>query len=484
MVLEKVFNDFISFSKINVKIENPDERNISFWYDQNAENPEAIAFIRNYKFPEEFKNYSIDPNYSAIRNFFFANPYCLGKIKNFSIFCKLFSTNPEKFVEIFEDKKEEIFDVKYPINLHPLDNIDISQYSLKVQKFYDEYILAPVLKHIEEYILEKLPLNIEDFSAIISKIVACKVPDEIIEKYFPIFESAIKQFKDINLDKLIKESNEDFFIKYPELIITLFKNNLGYLSEYRCKEIRKFIVKLPKKVIDFIEKEYNKLHFKNKSFFYFFSILIENPNLSYKEHPKVYKRSLLDFVVEKSSVYPDTLINVPEEAVEVFKPEEAYQIIVQAENFQGFFINLPFEKFMEKATAYALVNPNVLGDLREKRKIYEQLKDPQNVKNAKIAFYEYCLHKIKNEGKSIFTLIREIYDKFSKEDIATANLLLQLVIAGKSSTFKNEKTIENKILSIKREPFYNDENKTFAEHKDIIFKVYKEENYGSTFKSC
>jgi hypothetical protein len=198
----------------------------------------------------------------------------------------------------------------------------------------------------------------------------------------------------------------------------------------------------------------------------------------------VYKRSLLDFVAEKSSIYPDTLINVPEEAVEIFTPEEAYQIIVQAENFQGFFIDLPIEKFMEKASAYALVNPNVLGDLREKRKIYEQLKDPQNVKNAKIAFYEYCLHKIKNEGKSIFTLIREIYDEFSKEDITTANLLLQLVIAGKSSTFKNEKTIENKILSIKREPFYNDENKTFAEHKDIIFKVYKGENYGSTFKSC
>ena len=476
-VLEKIFNDFISFSNINVTVENPNERHISSWYDQNAKNPEAIAFIKNYKFPEEFKNYSIDPNYSAIMNFFFANPYCFGKIKNFSTFCVLFSTDPEKFIEIFEDKKEEIFDIVNIecnfTNLCSFSNIDISQYSPKVQKFYDEYILAPMLKHIEQLALKKQPLNIENFALLISKIVACKVPDEIVEKYFPIFKLAIEQLVNINLDRLIEESNEDFFIKYPELIIILFKNNLGYLNEYRCKEIKKLIIKLPKKVIDFVEEEYNKLKFKNKSFFYFFSILMGNPNLSYKEHPKVYKRSLLDLVAERSSVYPDTLINVPEEAVEIFTPEDAYQIIIQAENLQGFFINLPIEKFAEKASAYVFVNPNVLEDLRAKRKIYEQLKDSQNVKNAKIAFYEYCLHKIKNEGKSIFTLIREIYDEFSKEDITTANLLLQLVIAGKDCTFRNEKTIENKILSIKREPFYNDENETFAKHKDIIFKVYK-----------
>jgi len=470
-VLKKIFNDFMAFNFIDyISTEFPDEYCIAKWYESNAGNTAAIEFIKNYQFPKNFENYSIKPYISSL-HFFFANPYCFGKITNFLLFYRLFMANPEKFIGIYKNNRN-LFDFEYPTTFFSVTPIDLSRYSLEIQTFYEQYIFAPVLEQAKNLSLNK-QLDINSLANIMSEIVNSKILDQIVEKYIPIFTLIIAQFFFVLPDVIINENTKEFFLKYPELIIAIFGNNPGYFNAEQANKLKNFFIALPIEVLDFIEKEYSYLKFKNKNFSHMFPPLLYNPNLSYQEHPKIYKRAVIEFVrLQMFFSSYDEPINVPEEIVDKFTPEEAYKIAIYAENIQGYLINLPIEKLIEKATAYVITNPHCLDKLKRASQTYQNLKNPQNAKNIKILFYQYCLNKIKNRDKNIPFLLREIYDDFSKENEMVAIQLIEEIISNKECNLKNDiENFETKIFNLKKESYYKKDNNVFDKYKDIICKI-------------
>jgi len=472
-VLKKIIKDFMSFNFVkDISTEYVDEYSIAIWYNRNAENPEAVEFIKNYQFPKEFENYSIEPYISSL-HFFFVNPYCFGKITDFLTFYRLFMTNPEKFIEIYKNNRN-LFAFKYPATFFSVKPIDLSRYSLEVQTFYEQYIFAPVLEQARILISNKKFLA-SDFNNIIFEIVNSKIINQIVEKYIPEFILIMAQLPFVQLDGIINEDTKEFFLKYPELIIAIFGNNPGYFNAEQAIKLKDFLIALPEEVLDFIEKEYSYLKFKNKSFSHMFPPLLWNPNLSYREHPKIYKRAIIEFVKNQNLLFfNDEIINVPEEIVDEFTPEEAYKIVIKAENIQGYFINLPIEKLMEKATVYVITNPHYLDKLRKAIKIYEKLKNHKNAKNIKILFYQYCLNKIKNGNKNIPFLLREIYDDFSKENEIVTIQLIEEIIYSKKYDLNNIENFKAKIFNLKKELYYEEDK--FDKYKDIIYKICGREN--------
>jgi len=480
-ILKQIFNDFKIYDIHPSSEEHTDESCIGRWYERNALHSDAINFIKNYQFPKEFfENYSIHV-YPQYAKFFFENPYCFGKIQKFSIFCLLFKENPEKFVEIFENKKE-IFGENYQIDIPKDLNfpvIDTSKYSSIVQEFYCKHIIEYVLKTAKRLAPWK-SLNTNHLCSIIENILESNLPDKILEKYVFDLETILENFNSITLRQIITPKSENFFLRYPTLIITILKNNLKYLATNNKLNYKDLFAKLPEEVIDFIEREYDYYKFKNKKFSYFFYFLYGNPNLSYKKHPNVYTRTILETIKIQMFTYKNSCINVPEEIVNNLTPEEAYAIVVNAKNIQGFYINLPIKKLIEKASIHVIAYPEYLEELRNAIKYYKQIEMPNNPKKAKILFYEYCLNKVKNKHKHISYLLREIYKDFSPKNKQAAIALIGKVITEKDFEFNDKYALQHQIANLKKEELCKFDE-VYNIYKDIILKVYEEVYNGNNY---
>ena len=415
-ILEKIICDFAHLdSRIpellsGAKNVNDLKELLKSFYCRNYLNEKALSFVENYHFPDSYTEISLDEDHRYLflpPVFFFRNPLCYGKITDYENVLRFFAYNPEKFVQLFNSHRE-LF--RFQPELLPdygiLRRADLRNASPQVLEFYEEHILRPGVKLMLEH--EDGGLRLPSFMTTLAE---NRVPDEIISRYIEDLVAVVEKRlpAQTSLSALMHAGSIHLYLKFPKLTIAILRK-----VERISSLPPDLLSRLPEEVLDFLEKEY-RLILGKMTDTSLSGWILTNPSLSPEKHRRLYREAFRQFVKkdEKMLASLGAPVRVPESAVELFGPREAFFILRKAVYLYGTYLDFPHRSFQRKAFMFVMKNPSYMKEFQELVKEYQKLENPVNPKTAKVMFYEFCLERFRKCGSIAFVL-GEIYRTFAR----------------------------------------------------------------------